>query len=316
MNRPLNILCLGAGVQSTTVFHRSGVGELEKLDFAIFADTGWEPREVYDHFAKLRDVFSPRYGIPIYMVSKSNIREDALQSQVRGKAVGGKRWASMPYFTKNPDGSGGMIRRQCTSEYKIFPIQNFIKQEILGLSLNARWPTELKVRQWLGISTDEWGRMRAPTKKTKVGEKRVSSIFGEDEVEPVYEDIAAGWKSHVYPLCNFEFLGPREKRRLGYETMTRQQCEQWLLDNGFGTAPRSACIGCPFHNNAEWRRIRENPEEWKDAVEFDHAIRNCGGMRGQMFIHRQLVPLDEADLSPTARDDDSLFGCDDGVCGV
>ena len=34
----------------------SCVGELPKLDHAIFADTGWEPSIVYDHLAYLRAV--------------------------------------------------------------------------------------------------------------------------------------------------------------------------------------------------------------------------------------------------------------------
>ena len=47
------ILSLGAGVQSTCVLLMSGRGELPKLDCAVFSDTGWEPPEVYEHFAWL-----------------------------------------------------------------------------------------------------------------------------------------------------------------------------------------------------------------------------------------------------------------------
>ena len=35
----------------------------------------------------------------------------------------GNRFASAPFFTKNPDSNKkGMLRRQCTREYKITPI--------------------------------------------------------------------------------------------------------------------------------------------------------------------------------------------------
>lgn len=43
----MKILSLGAGVQSSTLALMCEAGEIEKPDYAIFADTGWEPRHVY-----------------------------------------------------------------------------------------------------------------------------------------------------------------------------------------------------------------------------------------------------------------------------
>ena len=40
-------LSLGAGVQSSTLALMIAHGELEPVDAAIFADTGWEPKKVY-----------------------------------------------------------------------------------------------------------------------------------------------------------------------------------------------------------------------------------------------------------------------------
>ena len=37
----------------------------------------------------------------------------------------------MPYFVRNPDGTDGMGRRQCTSEYKLAPINRKVR-ELLG----------------------------------------------------------------------------------------------------------------------------------------------------------------------------------------
>ena len=61
----------------------------------------------------------------------------------------------------------------------------------------------------------------------------------------------------------------------------------------------------------------ERPEEWQDAVEFDAAIRVARGMRGETFLHRQCVPLAEADLR-TPADHGQLSWLDEcgGVCGV
>ena len=46
----LEILSLGAGIQSTALYLMSLNGEFEKTpSAAIFADTQWEPKEVYEH---------------------------------------------------------------------------------------------------------------------------------------------------------------------------------------------------------------------------------------------------------------------------
>ncbi|MEV0133713.1 hypothetical protein AB0H83_35275 [Dactylosporangium sp. NPDC050688] len=56
-----------------------------------------------------------------------------------------------------------------------------------------------------------------------------------------------------------------------------------------------------------------SPAEWADAVAFDAAIRhgsaraNADGhpLRGQFFLHRQRVPLDQVVLRPKPATDDS-----------
>lgn len=275
----IEILSLGGGVQSSTVLRMSILGELPKLDHAIFADTMWEPKAVYDHVEKLRAECEAA-GIAFHRVSAGNIRDDAVVSMVRGVKSEGQRWAAMPLFTLNPDGSQGLIKRQCTKEYKIEPIEKCIKQTILGLKPRQRAPKEQVVRQWFGISFDERQRMR----------------LCEDK-----------WRSFWYPLVE--------------DRHSRNWCHDWLTSRGFGEAPRSACIGCPFHTNDEWRKLRdESPAEFADAVEVDKAIRKCGGMRGDVFLHRQMVPLDEIDLrTDLERGQLPLFDMRDecsGMCGV
>lgn len=109
---------------------------------------------------------------------------------------------------------------------------------------------------------------------------------------------------HVYPLVDAR--------------MTRHDCERWLTANGLPVPPKSACIGCPFHGDAFWRQLRDT-DEWSEAVEFDRAIRDAPQrITGTVFLHRQLVPLDQVDLR-TASDhgQGDLFGNDcDGMCGV
>jgi 3'-phosphoadenosine 5'-phosphosulfate sulfotransferase (PAPS reductase)/FAD synthetase len=100
------VISLGAGVQSTALLCLSANGLLPKADYAIFADTGWEPAAVYTHLDRIeREVAEPA-GIPILRVSAGNIRDDALDPN--------HRFASMPLHILNEDGKAGMTRRQCT----------------------------------------------------------------------------------------------------------------------------------------------------------------------------------------------------------
>lgn len=98
--------------------------------------------------------------------------------------------------------------------------------------------------------------------------------------------------------------------------MSRQDCIAWMAHHEFPAAPKSSCIGCPFHNNEQWRAIKTDPVAWADAIEIDAAIRNQSGFRGQQFMHRQMVPLAEADLRTKAEKEANLFinECE-GMCG-
>src|SRR5262245_28894618 len=123
MTKELRVLSLGAGVQSSTLLLLSIQGELPRLDAAIFADTGWEPDPVYAHLAWL-ETQAQMAGIPLLRVSVGNIRADALRSTVRGRVSDRTRWASLPYFVDPKEGPAhGMLRRQCTREYKLDPIK-------------------------------------------------------------------------------------------------------------------------------------------------------------------------------------------------
>lgn len=249
----LNILSLGAGVQSTTLALLACSGELPGLDAAIFADTGWEPAQVYRQVDRVEAELA-KVGIPLHRVSKGHLRNDHLDPQ--------SRFASVPYYVRNPDGSDGMAHRQCTSEYKLGPIMRKCR-ELLGAEAPdfRRVPKGNLVVQWIGFSTDEIHRVN-DRRENQYSEKR-------------------------YPLLE---LG-----------MSRKDCERYLTRAGWGDTAKSACIGCPFHGNAQWRDLRDNrPEEWADAVTFDRAIRKGGArglpLNGEAFLHRSRVPLDQAPI--------------------
>jgi len=144
-----HIISLGAGVQSSTMALMAAKGEIKPMpDCAIFADTGWEPKRVYEWL----DWLEGQLPFPVHRVSKGNIRDDLAAS------LGSKRFASIPFFTESKNG-GGLMRRQCTNEYKVQPIIQKTR-ELLGLKHRQRAKGKVAVNMWIGISLDEIIRMK------------------------------------------------------------------------------------------------------------------------------------------------------------
>jgi hypothetical protein len=318
----LNILNLGFGVQSTAVYLRSCLGELPKLDCCIAADTQWEPAAVYRHLQWLREEIAPKYRIPIHVVTIGNLREDMIGWKAHREAKA--RRARMPLFLLGPDGRRGMINRQCTSNYKIEPIERFIKTDILGLDVKARWPKEPVVCQWFGISADEFRRCSYPVTRKKNNVQIGTDLFGTPVIQEREETRPILWKSHFYPLCDRTFFNNGTNHASGLSPWDRQKCLDWMEAKGFPRPPRSACIGCPFHSDAEWKRLRsEEPAEFEDACDFDDSIRdydqsNAGGvafenLRGECFLHADRIPLRDVNFTDN---DYPMFQCSDAVCGV
>ena len=107
-------------------------------------------------------------------------------------------------------------------------------RSMLGLSPRQRSPKEVAVRQWLGISMDEIMRMK-PSRDA--------------------------WVGNTWPLIDAE--------------MSRQDCLRWFEAVYPGRAlAKSACIACPFHNDAMWRDMKlHDPKSFAEAVDAREAVR-------------------------------------------
>jgi len=172
--------------------------------------------------------------------------------------------------------NGAMGKRQCTREYKVEPIQRKIR-ELLGFGKGKRIPKGVFAEQWIGISQDELQRVKNARKK---------------------------WQVNRWPLL--------EKK------MSRQDClDKWQSWGMNRKLEKSACIGCPFHQNDLWRDMKINdPVSWKDACDFDDAIRD-GTMKEKQFLHRSLKPLSKADIdSAEDKGQISFLGECEGMCGI
>jgi hypothetical protein len=147
----LRILSLGAGVQSSTLALMIEKGEVPMVDAAIFSDTFGEPKAVYDWL----DWLEKQLSFPVYRVARGNLKQDMLD------AIDGKyKFLSVPLFTKNKEtGKKGLLRRQCTFDYKIAPVTKKVR-ELLGVGYRKRVPKDTIVEMLMGISFDEIIRMK------------------------------------------------------------------------------------------------------------------------------------------------------------
>ena len=151
----VDVLSLGAGTQSSAMALMSAYGDLPRPDYIIFSDTGWEPKHVYDWLEKLKKELA-KFDLEVITVTGGNIYEDTLKSLETGE-----RTASMPFFTKNREtGEKGIVMRQCTSDYKIQPINKKVR-ELLGYK--PRQKVKEMVHMWKGITTDEVARIKPST---------------------------------------------------------------------------------------------------------------------------------------------------------
>ena len=271
---PTRVLSLGAGVQSTVLALMADRGEfgLPKPDFAIFADTGWEPQAVYDHL----DWLETQVSFEVVRVSNGNIRENILM----GTLPNDSSHIGIPAYVKNPNGSRGILRRQCTTHYKMTPIHKHIRG-FLKLEDGKRAPKGKQVEMWLGISIDEAARQK-----------------------PSQEE----WITKRYPLIENNLS--RGQLQEWFDTnypdriLPKSSC--------IGCPYHDDSMWKSLKENS--------PSEFQDAAFIDMALRNLPAVKnlinGEAYLHASRKPLTEVDFDDAQTYEDFMIEECEGVCGV
>ncbi len=150
----LNIISLGAGVQSSTMALMAAHGEIKPLpDAAIFADTQNEPADVYQWL----DFLQKTLPFPIYRVTKGNLWTESIRPRVSKKNEKTYFKFYVPTFTSTEPGQKKkQLTRKCTTDFKVIPIV----QNLRKLANIPRGCKEIRIHCWIGISLDEAARMK------------------------------------------------------------------------------------------------------------------------------------------------------------
>lgn len=291
--REYHILSLGAGVQSTMLAllsHRQDAPKyVPRFDCAIFADTQEEPAAVYRHLEWLTAEVAPSF--PVIIATAGKLGDDL----IHGKGDTG-RVASLPVYTATKEGEPiGITVRQCSMEYKVNVVERTIRRTVLGLKPRQRVPKPVTIHQYIGLSAEEGVR-----------------IFGRGTRPGVKHRIESRGSVPHFPL--YDML------------LKREQIQGWLSRVVPHETPRSACVFCPYHSDAEWQRIKDNdPDGWARSLEIDEALRNGAAIMGKydqnLYLHRSCIPLKDVVLRPQEENDAqgelnfSVLECE-GMCGL
>jgi len=276
----LKIISLGMGVQSTALWYMSNHGHIEQADYAVFADTGAEKTATIEYYNWIVEKYNPtdivqEWDVPIIRISEKNIYND-LMNQSNSS---GNRFASIPAFTGN---GSGMLKRQCTSEYKITQVDKAIKR-LYGLGKNQRFP---KTEIWYGITQDEMHRMSIPQQK---------------------------WKINVYPFIGYKITSDGKHERYSSNFYRRSDIIEFYKKIGWSPPVKSSCFFCPYQSDQSWIFLKNNyPDDFKKANEIDKKIRDSSkrGINEPIFLHRSCKPIEKINFEDSQNDlwDDECSG--------
>ncbi len=187
---------------------------------------------------------------------------------------------------------------------------------VVNRNTKAGMPPESGGMLWRNCTKDfKLAPLRRATRALmqETGEKHVHQMIG-ISLDEAHRMKQSGVKyiTNVYPLVDHR--------------LTRHDCLQWLKKRGYRLPVKSACTFCPYRSNQGWVRFRdEQPEDFADAVEVDRKLREgkLPGVTGTPYVHRLMIPLEEA-VTKTARTDQLTLDIDDrdfgneceGMCGV
>lgn len=267
-----SVFSFGGGVQSHAVLALAAQGVVQ-YDAFVFANVGNDSENpdtlaYIEHYTK---PFCEDHGLNLVEVSRARragmpatLKADAIRPETKSVVI--------PAYVEGE----GQTNRNCTTDWKIAVVDRWVKQQKIGHVVTG-----------LGISTDEWQRVR-------------STDWSDGLVSEGGNKKAFGfWKKREYPLMLLK--------------LSRAQCYRIIADAGLPTPPKSSCYFCPFKKRAEWIELRQTqPDLFEEAAQIEDALNNKGLPRTYR-LHPSRKPLRDAvaDQSLMFPEDDI---CESGYC--
>ena len=258
----LTVLMLGAGTQSTTMALMAAAGDFgAPPDYAMFNDTGDESAATY----RVLDWVTSQLPFPVVRTTAGVELSTAMHTRKRpsgGKVIDAPPDAyAIPAFTVDTTtGEKGMSRRYCTSEYKVKPGDQKMR-ELLGVKKGERVGTKRSVECWWGYSFDELARCSNPKHH---------------------------WQTYRWPLIEMRLK--REDVLNVYNTRFKTSDAPQLT--------RSACVYCPYKTPSEWQHLaKTEPDSLRTAANLEMELQKQAAevcSTKTPYLHRRRIPLLQA----------------------
>jgi hypothetical protein len=308
---------------------------------AITADTKREPLSVYRWLSKLCGVevqFHPDgrpfvmpghyqsglLNFPVHIVTAGDIGEDALRVRQRRDGLGSWVPSGVPHYSINADGSHGHGPRQCTHDFKIVPIERELRR-LIGPEKMAAW------RKIHRPALKEIGKYKRALAVWKRDRKQNSMLLPPSFPRIAWDECQADPIAIQRIGISTDEASRAKPSRVPYlvhtwphleHGMNRDGCVEWLSKRGL-EAPKSACEFCPYHDDDEWIRLRDQePDSFARAVQFDYAyraakIKTVSAKGFEPFLHHSRLPLDKVRFQKSRGKQLTMFNNEcEGVCGV
>lgn len=267
INKIYHVLSFGGGTQSTHLLE-DHFKKMIHYDYIIMSDTGAEPGFIHKQVAYWKNRQNLYNNTtPFIVTNHSSMRKGLEEMLFRYIYTNYQRFQLPVYCSKKVDGKevkAGIMKRQCTIDFKILPVKQKIRQLILkelGLSPRKRMHKDIGIIIDLGFSVDEI--------------KRIST----------YKSPQFKYMYLAYPLVE--------------RNLTTDASINFLSENNMPTK-RSRCYLCPFNcdmKGMDWKEIiEEEPLSFLKACWIDEKLRevqasNTKNMNSIPYFHYSRVAL-------------------------
>jgi len=266
----LRVFSYGGGVQSTAALVLAAQGTIDFKTF-LFCNVGEDSENpaTLDYVRDYARPFAEKHDIEFIELQRTRFGEPETIYQRLTRP--GSRSIGIPVRMA---GSGAPGNRACTGDFKI---------KVIAKWLREHGATPLSPATCgLGISLDEWQRMRS-------------------ESGIAYEKLE-------YPLIDLR--------------MDRAASAADYRRAGLPVPPKSSCWFCPFHSLQVWQEMRQNqPVLFQKACELEQLLIERMNMLkpgDAAYFTRKLKPLAQAttELHQSSLFDEESDACESGYCMV
>lgn len=281
-SRPVRVMSFGGGVQSVTIAAMQVLGLIEPYDVYLWANVG-DDSETDETLDYVRNVFAPwakANGIEFHEICKTK-RDGTPAPTLLETVMGDNRTIPLPIWMSG----GAPGRRTCTTDWKIRPINKWIKQHGYTHAIVG-----------IGFSCDE-------SERAKPEKVKWHDVEGMNAKKPKKLGF---WMKQEYPLLT--------------TGVYRDQCTAILARVGLPVPPKSACKYCPFSSLTRLILMKRNkPEEFKIVCGIEKRVNEKRAMLGMdiVTIHPggQMLEVAVPDYLPMFDFEDG-GGCGLGHCNT